>query len=49
LLFLQEQIKVIIIIQAILQQGLGATFENLSAYELAWCRVIVELPHHRVV
>ena len=35
------------IVQAILQRGLGATFDTLSAHELAWCRVIVELPHHK--
>jgi hypothetical protein len=35
------------IIQAILQRGLGATFDTLSEHELAWCRVIVELPHHQ--
>jgi hypothetical protein len=34
-------------VQAILQRGLGDTFDNLSAHELAWCRVIVELPHHQ--
>ncbi len=35
---------------AILQRGLGATFATLSAleaHELAWCYVIVELPHHK--
>ena len=26
---------------------LGATFANLSPHELAWCCVIVELPHHK--
>jgi hypothetical protein len=35
------------IVHAILQRGLGATFATLSAHELAWCRVIVELPHHK--
>ena len=35
------------IVPAILQRGLGATFETLSAHDLAWCRVIVELPHHK--
>jgi hypothetical protein len=35
------------IVHAILQQGLGATFATLSAHELAWCCVIVELPHHK--
>jgi hypothetical protein len=35
------------IVQVILQQGLGATFNTLSAHELAWCRVIVESPHHK--
>jgi len=36
------------IVQDILQRGLGAgaTFDTLSAHELAWCRVIFELPHH---
>ena len=36
------------IVRSILQQGLGATFATLSADELAWCRVIVALPHHKV-
>jgi len=35
------------IVHAILQRGLGATFATLSAHELAWCLVIVELPHHK--
>jgi hypothetical protein len=35
------------IVHAILQRGLGATFATLSSHELAWCRVIVELPHHK--
>ena len=35
------------IVHAILQQGLGATFATLSAHELAWCCVIVELPHYK--
>jgi hypothetical protein len=35
------------IVHDILQRGLGATFATLSAYELAWCCVIVELPHHK--
>jgi hypothetical protein len=35
------------IVHAILQRGLGATLATLSAHELAWCRVIVELPHHK--
>jgi hypothetical protein len=35
------------IVQAILQRGLRATYETLSAHELAWCRVIVESPHHK--
>jgi hypothetical protein len=35
------------IAHAILQRGLGATFATLSAHELAWCCVIVELPHHK--
>ena len=29
---------------AALQRGLGATFDSLSAHEMAWCRLIVELP-----
>ena len=33
------------IVLAILQLGLGATFATLSPHELAWCCVIVELPH----
>jgi hypothetical protein len=36
------------IVHAILQRGLGATFATLSPHELAWCCVIVELPHHKV-
>jgi hypothetical protein len=35
------------VVHAILQRGLGATFATLSAHELAWCCVIVELPHHK--
>ena len=35
------------IVLAILQLGLGATFATLSPHELAWCCVIVELPHHK--
>ena len=35
------------IVHAILQRGLGATFATLSPHELAWCCVIVELPHHK--
>ena len=35
------------IVLAILQRGLGATFATLSPHELAWCCVIVELPHHK--
>jgi hypothetical protein len=35
------------IVHAILEWGLGATSDTLSAHELAWCRVIVELPHHK--
>jgi hypothetical protein len=35
------------IVHAILQRGLGDTFATMSAHELAWCRVIVELPHHK--
>ena len=31
----------------ILQVGLENTFATLSTYELAWCLVIVELPHHK--
>lgn len=34
-------------VQAIPQRGLGATFATLTAHELAWCRVIVKLPHHK--
>ncbi len=37
------------IVHAILQRGLGATFATLSHHELAWCCVIVELPHHKGV
>ena len=35
------------IVHALLQRGLGATFATLSPHELAWCCVIVELPHHK--
>jgi hypothetical protein len=35
------------IVLAILQHGLGNTFATLSVQELAWCRMIVELPHHQ--
>jgi hypothetical protein len=35
------------IVHAILQLGLGATFVTLSVHELAWCSMIVELPHHK--
>jgi hypothetical protein len=35
------------IVLAILQRGLGNTFATLSVQELAWCRMIVELPHHQ--
>jgi hypothetical protein len=35
------------IVHAILQRGLGATFDNLSAHDLAWCLVIDYLPHHK--
>ena len=27
--------------------GPGSHFDTLSAHESAWCRVIVELPHHK--
>jgi hypothetical protein len=45
-LFLSQLLIQDSIVQAILQRGLGTTFDTLSAHELAWCRVIVELPHH---
>ena len=35
-----------LIVKAILQRGLGATYDTLPAHILAWCRTIVELPHH---
>jgi hypothetical protein len=35
------------IVHAILQRGLGDTFATLSPQELAWCSMIVELPHHK--
>jgi hypothetical protein len=35
------------VVHAILQGGLGATCATLSGHELAWCCVIVELPHHK--
>jgi hypothetical protein len=35
------------IVLAILQRGLGNTFATQSVQELAWCRMIVELPHHQ--
>jgi hypothetical protein len=35
------------IVLAILQRGLGDTFRTLTLQELAWCRAIVELPHHQ--
>ena len=35
------------IVHAILQLGLGATFATLSPHDLAWCCVIVQLPHHK--
>ena len=35
-----------LIVNAVLQHGLGATYDTLPAYILAWCRTIVELPHH---
>ena len=35
------------IVLDILQLGLGATFATLSPHELAWCCVIVEVPHHK--
>ncbi len=35
-----------LIVCAILQRGLGATYDNLHVHILSWCRTIVELPHH---
>jgi hypothetical protein len=35
-----------LIVSAILQRGLGATYDTLPAHILSWCRTIVELPHH---
>jgi hypothetical protein len=35
-----------LIVKAILQRCLGATYDTLPAHVLAWCRTIVELPHH---
>jgi hypothetical protein len=37
---------IIIIVKAILQRGLGATYNTLPANVLEWCSTIVELPHH---
>jgi hypothetical protein len=34
------------IFQAILQRGLGDTYNTLSQHVSEWCRTIVELPHH---
>jgi hypothetical protein len=34
------------IVQAILQRGLGETYNTLPQHVLEWCRTIVELPHH---
>jgi hypothetical protein len=34
------------IVQAILQRGLGDTYNTLPQHVLEWCRTIVELPHH---
>ena len=34
------------IVKAILQRGLGATYDTLPANVLTWCRTVVELPHH---
>ena len=34
------------IVQAILQRGLGDTFNTLPQHVLEWCGMIVELPHH---
>jgi hypothetical protein len=34
------------IVQAILQRGLGDTYNTLPEHVLEWCRTIVELPHH---
>ena len=33
-------------VKAILQRGLGATYDTLPANVLTWCRTVVELPHH---
>lgn len=35
-----------LIVSAILQRCLGATYDTLPAYILSWCLTIVELPHH---
>jgi hypothetical protein len=35
------------IVQAILQRGLVDTFYTLTERVLEWCRMIVELPHHK--
>jgi hypothetical protein len=34
------------IVQAILQRGLGDTYNTLPQHDLEWCRTIVKLPHH---
>ena len=34
------------IVLAILQRGLGDTYNTLPQHVLEWCRTIVELPHH---
>ena len=35
------------ITHAILQRGLGGSFDRKPAADKEWCRMIVELPHHR--
>ena len=35
------------ITHAILQRGMGGTFYRKPPADKAWCRMIVELPHHR--
>ena len=35
------------ITRAILQRGMGGTFDRKPPADKAWCRMIVELPHHR--
>ena len=35
------------ITRAILQRGMGGTFDTKPAIDKDWCRMIVELPHHR--